>query len=779
MALSILPPKEKALDPYIGPRAFERDNHDQRRFFGRDNETDEIVSLIYSHQLVLVYARSGAGKTSIFNAQVIPTLEKSGAQVLPVARIGIGSAIRETSRSNTYPATIKNSNETSNTETPFIENHYIFNMLQSLKRGVPPESLARESVSGFLSRHFPMNTDERGNTKLQVLIVDQLEEFFNFYPNNKWHEQQEGFFNQIAGLLNKNAAFRVVFVIREDYLARLDPFKEILPDNLRTRFRLERLSENGALSAIYGPLENISGVNIEDLKDEIQNIIKELLKVRVERFDDGKKRFDEIEGEFIEPIHLQVVCQRWWRERQHISIKNRTFLSNVDKALEDFYVEAIREAASSTKVSERAIRDWCGKKLITSSGTRGIVFQDQNLTEGMPNNVIDILDHKYLIRPELRSGSVWYELTHDRLIKPIKDSNETWYREKNEKRIRRLKIIAVPTAAAIIITALILYFYLIPPPTPVALSQQINATINTPVNITLHGSSPNKGEKLKYFIVSYPLNGFLKKGYGNITMPLAYTPSHRFTGNDTFVFKVGNDKSNSTNNATVTIMVRNIPLKVINQTVQVESDKAVRINLIDMDYPEYTHFRDAHTIPYDILNGPYHGYVSLEASSGVAIYTPHKGYAGPDFFVFRPNNTDVHGSNNDRSASIGVVYMNVSAFPQYYGYLVMEKGLTQGTIYPIYSSTVFVGRATIKDIPGIPVIDSLLDRTVSRWHTKIFLSANGTFFLEDLGSTNGTYVRGQLHSPLLNNARVVLRDGDIFRIGGTEIKFKSNIYPGK
>src|SRR5215217_6586940 len=83
--------KEKTLNPYVGARPFTRSLDDRRRFYGRDDETDEIVSLILSHRLVLIYGPSGAGKTSIFEAQVAPTLEQHGFDVLPRARAGIAS----------------------------------------------------------------------------------------------------------------------------------------------------------------------------------------------------------------------------------------------------------------------------------------------------------------------------------------------------------------------------------------------------------------------------------------------------------------------------------------------------------------------------------------------------------------------------------------------------------------------------------------------------------------------------------------------------------------
>ena len=61
-------------NPYIGPRSFRKDPSDQSKFFGRDTEKDEIISRIMSHRLTLVYAQSGAGKTSIFNAGIISAL---------------------------------------------------------------------------------------------------------------------------------------------------------------------------------------------------------------------------------------------------------------------------------------------------------------------------------------------------------------------------------------------------------------------------------------------------------------------------------------------------------------------------------------------------------------------------------------------------------------------------------------------------------------------------------------------------------------------------------
>src|SRR3712207_8259481 len=52
-------------NPFIGPRPFSQDTQHQRLFFGRDRETDEIASLIFTHQLVLVYAQSDRKSTRL------------------------------------------------------------------------------------------------------------------------------------------------------------------------------------------------------------------------------------------------------------------------------------------------------------------------------------------------------------------------------------------------------------------------------------------------------------------------------------------------------------------------------------------------------------------------------------------------------------------------------------------------------------------------------------------------------------------------------------------
>jgi YVTN family beta-propeller protein len=441
MALQYERNRKDLLEPYIGPRPFGLNKQDQERFFGRDGETEDIISLIYSHQLVLIYAPSGAGKTSIFNGQIIPELEKQGFEIFPITRVGISSTIKTPDE---YFENTKN-------EYANKSNIYIFNAMQSILSKYPPrqkiniQSNENTTLSKFLEKYYAPKENTKQKITPQLLIFDQFEELFNYYPEN-WQEQQKNLFEQITEALNTNHLLRIVIIIREDYIAQLDPFREILPEKLRPRYRLERLSENAAMLAIKKPLEKVvTASELNEYTGIIHEIVGDLLKIRGQKFGKNTGKTEDIKGSFIEPIYLQVVCQRWWREG--ISQKknltkiqsNSQELSDVDKALEDFYEDAIHEAiAKQTDVSEEKIREFCETELITSNETRGIVYQGEDSTEGIPNTLIEILNSKYLLRREIRAGGIWYELTHDRLIKPIKDSNKKWRYEREREREKDL-----------------------------------------------------------------------------------------------------------------------------------------------------------------------------------------------------------------------------------------------------------------------------------------------------------------------------------------------------
>lgn len=84
--------------------------------------------------------------------------------------------------------------------------------------------------------------------------------------------------------------------------------------------------------------------------------------------------------------------------------------------------------------------------------------------------------------------------------------------------------------------------------------------------------------------------------------------------------------------------------------------------------------------------------------------------------------------------------------------LIIQSGTGTGTEFPLEKSELFLGRDLTSDL----VIN---DPEVSRRHLRLVMDG-ATYRLEDLGSTNGTFIRGQrLATPAL------LKPGDIITLG--------------
>lgn len=445
-----------APNPYVGPRPFER--ADSNLFFGRTQEANELLSLIVANRAVVLYAPSGAGKTSLLNALVIPLLEKEGdLQVYPFARVR-----------GPLPAGL---------DPAEITNLYVFHSLLSwCGTAAAPKTLANQTIAQFLTNppqakaetaagegilslgEFlttpePAFDGEEGLPPARVLVFDQFEELFTTYPE-RWRDR-EGLFNQLERALHDDPLLRVVFSLREDYVAQLDPYASLMPKNLRTRFRLERMRPDAALAAIRNPLQ---GTGRQFAPGAAEQLVEDLRKVRVQS---ATGETVAVTGEFVEPVQLQVVCQNLWQDLPAgittiTQVHLKTY-GNVTQALSRFYERAIGQTVQATNLQEPILRDWFAHTLITPAGTRGTVYRGQTDTGGIPNPAIDLLENLHIIRGEWRAGARWYELTHDRLIEPIQKSNESW-REKQRQQQRRRIITWLGGAGTIIVAALCLAF---------------------------------------------------------------------------------------------------------------------------------------------------------------------------------------------------------------------------------------------------------------------------------------------------------------------------------
>ncbi len=424
--------------PYVGPRPFGRD--EKNLFFGRDRETRDLCSLVVAHPIVLLYAASGAGKSSLLNAGLIPLLEARGYEVLPPARV-----------SGRIPDAVKNAG---------VDNVYAFNILSSWAGpSVDPRDLVKVDIASFLAAR-PHRKDAAGEPVLRVALLDQFEELFTF-ARERWQERA-ALIRQLAEALEHDPLLRIVLVMRREFVARLETFAPLLPQALRTRFPLDELGPKAAQEAIEGPLARTDR-KIEP--EASQRLVEELRTVTVRGA--GGEDVETI-GPSVEPVQLQVACAKLWDDLppdvHTITAAHIETYGDVDKALKRFYEDALSAAETKTGVSKDRLRLWVDRYLITPGGTRGTVYRGPESTgreeRAIPNAAVDVLEEKHLIRAEARAGGErWYELTHDRFVGPIRESNRVW-KEHYERRQRRWKLLRATGLGASVGVAIVgILFY--------------------------------------------------------------------------------------------------------------------------------------------------------------------------------------------------------------------------------------------------------------------------------------------------------------------------------
>ncbi|MCB8944938.1 MAG: pre-peptidase C-terminal domain-containing protein [Ardenticatenaceae bacterium] len=404
---------DHTINPYVGPRTFEED--DAQFFFGRDREARELLSLVISEPLVLFYAQSGAGKSSLINTKLIPGLRQEGFVVLPVSRVG-----------GELPAGIGD-----------VENVFAFNLLLSLNRdaGVDVGTLTQTTISDYLqarkerdlANYQPVKLDdddddwEDDEEPARVLIIDQFEEIVTTHLS-RWTERK-AFFEQLSDAMRDDPLLWVVLSLREDFVAALDPFARLLPNRLRQRFHMERMGASAARQAVEQPAKQngrpfASGV--------AKSLVDNLRQLRTQ-----EQQEEILIGQYIEPVQLQVVCYQLWQNLKDrppapITQEDVNELGNVDAALSQFYEQAIANVLQETGVSELSLRNWFDRQLITEAETRGTVYQGKEETAGLDNRVVQRLANQFLLRAEIRAGGTWFELVHDRFVSPILQANQTW-----------------------------------------------------------------------------------------------------------------------------------------------------------------------------------------------------------------------------------------------------------------------------------------------------------------------------------------------------------------
>jgi len=199
--------------------AYTKDDRDI--FFGRKTETNILYEKVFKTNLILLYGASGTGKTSLINCGLGNKFAETDWYAIFVRRRG--SMLDALHREIRYHA-----------ETEIPESY----------------SLAKAMHSLYLDFYVPI-----------FLIFDQFEEIFILGDK----EEQTAFFKALSELLAANHQCKIIISMREEYIAYLSEYEEIIPTLFDNRFRVEKMNRANLKEVVEG---TASAFDIDILKPE-------------------------------------------------------------------------------------------------------------------------------------------------------------------------------------------------------------------------------------------------------------------------------------------------------------------------------------------------------------------------------------------------------------------------------------------------------------------------------------------------------------------------------
>lgn len=410
--------KEKYRYPGIQPYG----SSDSDIFFGRDEDSSRLHDLIMIEKLVVLFGRSGYGKSSLIKAGLLPQLFNANRE----------------ERFKYHPLEIRLGLSTEQSESPIKK---VISKLNEQFGDSNEYTLFDDGLGPTLWTSFKRKQAKEHNKFL--LIFDQFEEFFT-YPE----EEQQAFRWQLAELLftlvpqrfhfRADAAnedernmlaiplnVKVLFSIRSDRLSLLHSMKDALPGIFNCRFEILGLQPQQAREVIVNPPAIPDEDFITPMFSYEDEAVVHMLEELAIKQNDGSVS--------VEPFQLQIICQAcehkifdmFMEGRLNLEIKKedlpefnnlyeKSYLDQLQKLPED-----VRDAAQLLMEEDLVIEDSMAREYRRLS-IDGDILKRKLQSLGVDAQVLDLMENTFLVRRELNTvGGVSYEIPHDKLIGPI------------------------------------------------------------------------------------------------------------------------------------------------------------------------------------------------------------------------------------------------------------------------------------------------------------------------------------------------------------------------
>ena len=461
---------------YPGLKPFERSQ--STVFHGRGEDIKRLADLVLRERLVVLFSKSGIGKTSLLQAGVAPELERK--DFIPIF---LRSERTETPLLDTLTEMLAKS--------PQVSGYDHTGELH-------PSATHRPTFWEQIKR---LEFDVNGLPATPVLVFDQFEELFTLAHSERSRSQ---FLSELADLANETMPstlrdellgrfqagdpavtveamqwwerqpdVRIVLSIRSDFLHLLDEVSTSIPGILRNRFQLQPLSREKARAAIVQPAV-AEGSFASPQFEYSEASLAEMIDFLAGKESSEKTTFDSDDAhtlrrrDEIESVNLQIICQDieekiieqeikeecfsvepgFYGNEKGLQASLRNFYRNQLDGFPKAYVERVLQktarslpiseadqvltARSPAKLSALAQRI-VEESLVTPGNRRNSVVDDTLIDEYQvtPDFLDTLVDKSRLLRREPRLDDFYYEISHDTLLPAIIESRNS--RRQQEK----------------------------------------------------------------------------------------------------------------------------------------------------------------------------------------------------------------------------------------------------------------------------------------------------------------------------------------------------------
>lgn len=420
---------EKQLYRYPGPQPFAKEQ--QPLFFGREDDIEALFQLVSIEKLVVLFSKSGLGKSSLINAGIIHKLEVLQHPAPLKWRFGAytegSSSPLEKVLANVTPATPLNPvlvkafgdapsvwKSIKNRQLQTGVNDFLVIIDQFEELFTYPEEMILE---------FKQQLSELLYAEIPNQLRQTLEEQFD-------HFGQSPFTDEELELIHDPFDVRLLLAIRSDRMSLLNNLTDYLPDVLRTCYELHPLNAEQAEEAILNPAFLKDPAFITPAFDYEDEAIEALLNFLSA---DRSKQ--------IESFQLQLLCQALEKKvlDQKLTKIRKEDLEGLQTIFEDYYDNQID--LLETAEQRQAARQLLEEALIYEEEERRLSLYEGQIYQnyGFSPQLLQQLCNVHLLRaePSLKGGYT-YEIPHDTLVAPIlKAKRRRLAKEKAAEEQRR------------------------------------------------------------------------------------------------------------------------------------------------------------------------------------------------------------------------------------------------------------------------------------------------------------------------------------------------------